>query len=267
MKKFIETLNSSAGIYSVRVNWLWGISFLGSYAFILDTSPGKGILVIDTGCRGSGKIIADAMKDIGLSPADIKGIALSHWHRDHTGGAAELLSIAREEGASGIRVFIHKDDSKYFPGGSSAFIRFHPFLKIPMHHSQGQIPDRGLCEFVELDEGSPVNPLIDWGLDFIHVPGHTPGSICFCHGETGSLFSGSGLALLDSGRVGIMSVFDDRAEQLASAERLAAMNFRYLYPAHLGIRKDPVPPDCRIPAGRISVMDRIRGIRPLFRYR
>lgn len=266
MKHCVETLNPSAGIYYVRVKWLCGVSFLCSNAFILNTSPDNGILIIDTGCSGSGRIIAAAMNEAGLSPRDIRGIALSHWHRDHTGAVSELLAIARAEGASGIRVFIHKADSIYFPGGKSGFIRFHPVLKIPLCHTPGRIPAKGQCEFVELDEFSAENPLMEWGLDFIHVPGHTPGSISFYHRESRSLFSGSGLALINDNTAGILSVFSDRQQQVDSAKKLIQMDFRYLYPAHLHIRKDPIPPESRIQVKGISFMDRVKGVMPLFRY-
>ena len=266
MEHHVEILNKAAGIYYVRVKWLCGVSFLSSNAFILNTAPEKGILVIDTGCSGSGRIITDAIREAGLCPGDISGIALSHWHKDHTGGVSELLSIASAEGASGIKVFIHKDDSIYFPGGKGAFIRFHPFLKIPLYHSPGEIPSVDQCEFVMLDHTSGVNPLAGWGLEFIHVPGHTPGNISFYHRETGSLFSGSGLAMIDRSRVGILSVFSDREEHVRSAQRLMRMDYRYLYPAHVHIRKDPIPPENRVSISAKSVMDRIKGILPLFRY-
>lgn len=266
MKNSMEILNQSAGIYSVRVNWLCGIKFLSSNVFVLNSSPGSGILVIDTGARGSGKIIADAIIEAGLRPRDIKGIALSHWHSDHTGSVSELLSIAAEDGASEVSVFIHKDDSIHFPGGKEGTLCFHPFFKIPLHHKPGKIPAEDLCGFVLLDEHSAENPLLPWGLEIIHVPGHTPGNISFFHRETGSLFCGSGLALVDGRTVGIMSVFDNREEQVRSAQKLAAMDFRYLYPAHLHIRKDPIPPEQRIPVKKISFMHRVKGIKPLFRY-
>lgn len=266
MKHCLETLNPSAGIYSVRVKWLCGVSFLCSNAFILNTSPDNGILLIDTGCMGSGRIIADAMKEAGLSMGDIRGIALSHWHKDHTGAVLEVLAIAAAEGAAGIRVFIHKADSIYFPGGKSGFIRFHPFLKIPFYHTPGRIPAKGQCEFVELDEQGTENPLKPWGVEYIHAPGHTPGNVSFYHRESRSLFSGSGLALINDNTVGILSVFSDRQQQVDSAKRLMQMDFRYLYPAHLHIRKDPIPPESRIPVNGISFMDRVKGVMPLFRY-
>jgi glyoxylase-like metal-dependent hydrolase (beta-lactamase superfamily II) len=267
MKHRVEILNKAAGIYCVRVKWLLGVSFISTTVYILNTASKKGILVIDAGGRGSGRIITDAIKEAGLCPGDIRGIALSHWHKDHTGGVSELLSIASAHGASDIKVFIHKNDSVYFPGGRGAFIRFHPFLKIPMYHSPGKIPSADQCEFVVLDHTSGVNPLADWGLEFIHVPGHTPGSIAFYHSETESLFSGCGLAMIDRSRAGILPVFSDREEQVRSAQRLMRMDYRFLYPMHLHVRKDPIPMENRIWLSARSVMERIRGILPLFRYR
>ncbi len=265
--KNCEVLNSAAGIYSVRVNWLWGMSFLCSNVYMLNTAPENGILIIDTGSTGSGRIIANALREAGLSPRDISGIALSHWHKDHTGGAAELIAIAAGEGAEDIKVFIHKEDSRYFPGGKSGFIRFHPFLKIPLYHRPGKIPEAGTCAFVELDNASAHNPLGPWGLEFIHVPGHTPGNISFYHRATGSLFSGSGLAVINSNTAGILSAFTDRRQQIESAKRLMQMDFQYLYPAHLHVCKEAIPRGRRIPVtGRVSFINRVKGILPLFRY-
>ena len=265
MQSCIEILNPDAGIYSARVKWLGGASFLSSNAYILKSA--NGIIIIDTGSAGSGRIIADGMVSAGLNPGDITGIALSHWHSDHTGGAAELVSIARDAGASKIKVFIHKQDSMHFPGGKGGILRFHPVLKLPLHHTPGIAPAEGECEYVLLDECAAINPLAAWGLEFIHAPGHTPGNISFYHRASCSLFSGSGLALIDDKTVGIMSVFTDRDKQVESAKRLAAMDFIYLYPAHLGVRKDPIPPGRRIPVdGKIKPAERIKGLLPLFRY-
>jgi len=45
--------------------------------------------LFDTG--GSGNILLDNMQAAGLDPEDIKGVVLSHAHKDHTGGLRSLL--------------------------------------------------------------------------------------------------------------------------------------------------------------------------------
>lgn len=267
MKKTADLLNSQYGIYSVKGKWLYGVSLFSTRAFILNPEPGSGILVIDTCGPGSGKIIADAIRDAGMNAADITGIALTHWHRDHTGGLAELISIAQSEGARKIKIFIHKSDSGFLKTGKGAFLKMHPSLKMPVYHTPGRFPDSGKFELVELDETISGNPLNRWGVELIHVPGHTPGNSSFYHRESGSLFSGCGLSLFGNNTVGIVPVFYDRLMQIESAKRLMNHDFNYLYPAHLNLRKDPLPPEKRIPfSGKIPFIDRLTGTLPLFRY-
>jgi len=267
MKKTADLLNSQYGIRSVKGKWLYGMSFFPTRAFILNPAPCSGILVIDTCGPGSGRIIADAIRDAGMSPADITGIALTHWHRDHTGGLGELISIAQSEGCGKIKVFIHKSDSGFLKNGRGAFLRIHPLLKIPLYHRPGRLPGPEKIELVELDQNSADNPLKQWGVEFLHLPGHTPGNSSFYHSESGSLFSGCGLTLFGKSTAGIVPVFYNRSMQIESAKRLMDLDFNYLYPAHINLRKDPLPREKRIPfTGKIPPVDRITGTLPLFRY-
>jgi hypothetical protein len=47
--------------------------------------------------------------------------------------------------------------------------------------------------------------------------------------------------------VGIVPVFYDRIKQVESAKILAEMEYSYLYPAHLNVRKDEVKKENRVP--------------------
>ena len=81
------------------------------------------------------------------------------------------------------------------------------------------------------------------------------------------MFCGSGIAMIDEDTAGIMPVYCDRRQQVESARKLMSMEFNYLYPAHINIRKDPIPLSRRIPLdGSVSLKNRARGILPMFRY-
>lgn len=254
------------GIYCVKGKGLACLPFLSSNAFILNTSPERGILLIDSCGSGSGRLIADAMEGVGLDPGRLSGIAITHWHNDHTGSLAEIVSIAASRGAGEICIFMHREDCRIFLGGRGRFIKFHPLLRFPLYHVPGRMPEDGRFRFVEF-EGQGGNPLEPWGIDFVHVPGHTPGNSAFYHGESGSLFCGSGMAMIDDETAGIMPVFCDRKQQVESARKLMNMDFKYLYPAHINVRSDAIPPDKRIPVtGHVPFMNRLKGTVPLFRY-
>lgn len=264
--KRVELVNPDYGFYSVRGKWLGIFPSLSSYSYIITSSPENGILLIDTCGAGSGKIILEALKEIGFSLSDVTGIAITHWHCDHTGSLDELLSMAADSGSGRIKVFMHSRDYGIYQGCKGRFIRFHPLIRFPMYHRPGRFPVKGDFEFVEFGDGSADNPLKPWGLEFIHVPGHTPGNTSFYHPESGALFSGSGLLLSGEGTVGISPVFYNRREQLDSGRFLMNMDFRYLYPAHMRVRRDPIPREKRIYSGRASLRQRLTGFYPLFEY-
>lgn len=54
---------------------------------------GKSCYLIDSGVKGSEKIISTYMKQIGRNIKEIKAIFLTHSHPDHIGGAAAIKEI------------------------------------------------------------------------------------------------------------------------------------------------------------------------------
>ena len=108
----------------------------------------ESLVLIDTGHRGSGPEIIESIKQLGRSPEEISLIILTHNHIDHVGGLAELKQMIK------ARVAIHKTDigeRKHLPSARAEDI------DIPL-------------------EGGEVLNLLG-GLEVIHTPGHTPGSI------------------------------------------------------------------------------------------
>ena len=106
------------------------------------------LTLIDTGHRGSAPEIVECIRQLGRSPEEISLIILTHNHIDHVGGLAELKQLTK------ARVAIHKTDigeRKNLPSAKSEDIA------------------------IRLEGGEVLNPL--GGLEIIHTPGHTPGSI------------------------------------------------------------------------------------------
>lgn len=267
MSDIHKTIKPDEEIFSVRGTWLGKLSALPTRSFILRGNDAAGILIIDTCGPGSGGIITDSIKSQGMNPAHIKGIALTHWHGDHTGGLAGLVSLVSESGRGPLKVYMHERDAEIFLKQKGEFIKMHPALGFPIYHRPGKYPSGGNFEFVMLSDTMKENPLKEWDIDIIPTPGHTPGHTSFLYRKNMTLFSGCGLSLFGYNTVGIMPVFYDRRKQIESAHKLMEMEFRYLYPAHLNIRKDEIPLEKRIPfEDKLSFVDRITGTLPLFRY-
>jgi len=153
-------------------------------------------VAVDAGhSRWCARRIVDTLGEIGLRPGDLRLCILTHRHWDHSGGVRALKSL------TGCEVAIHEGDAD----------------------ALGSVVDH------QLRDGEVI-PLLG-GIRVIHVPGHTPGSICLLYGD--SLIAGDALI---GGRRGLKppaSIYcDDYEEALRSLERLRSLDFKAVYVSH-----------------------------------
>ncbi len=143
------------------------------------------LTLIDTGLRGSSPQIIDFIHYLGRSPKEIGLIILTHNHVDHMGGLAELKQQTSAE------VAIHKADISDKDNQ-------------PSYTATGQKPPRPLSSTlrsvfavkfddvdIQLEGGEVLKPL--GGLEVIHTPGHTPGSISLFSQQNKLLIAGDAL--------------------------------------------------------------------------
>ena len=254
-------------IYAVPVTIAAYTRFPGVYAFILVRQDPPGIILFDTGGLGSGRIIYNAMKANGLNPDDLKAVAITHWHADHTGGLAELAKML-DPASKPLKVYMGDKDIILMLDRKPHKLVIHPNLRIPVAYMPGRTPPPEDAEFIPLTPGSDENPLSDWDIEYIPTPGHTPGHTSYLHRPTGSLFSGCGLSLIGKNTVGIHFMSTDHKKALESARMLAKTDFTYHWPVHWGINMAKIPRDKRVPIRKDAVFwtYRILGFYPLFRY-
>lgn len=186
-----------------------------SNAYVVTT--GDGLLVVDTGIPGNAGRIVAAVERLGRRPGDVRTIVLTHSHPDHVGSAARLKRL------TGARVAIHEADAPVLdgrepPGGGRIAMRLvYRVLRL-----------RPLAPDLLLRDGDRVG-----GLEVIHVPGHTPGSIVLRR-DDGVVFSGD--ALLGDSRGGIrppdprLAIDPDQAA--ASAAKIRGLGPTLLLPGH-----------------------------------
>jgi len=123
-------------------------SVLGRYqtnCYILKPIENQGeCVIVDTSLDEMGPLM-NYLESEGLKPA---AVICTHGHQDHTNGVAYL-----REKYPDMHIYIHKDDAGVFKG------------RMP-HGALTIIEEEGL-----------INP-IGISLRVIHLPGHSPGSIC-----------------------------------------------------------------------------------------
>ena len=132
---------------------------------------GDNVLVIDTGTRGSLNRIKTAFSSLGIDRNQVSLIVLTHHHPDHSGGVSELSKytdapIAAHRLDAGIIQGIQDKPDVHTNLWLAAITR--PFLSL-LYSDNSKI-DFYLEDRQELPFEEKV--------EVIHVPGHTPGSIC-----------------------------------------------------------------------------------------
>jgi glyoxylase-like metal-dependent hydrolase (beta-lactamase superfamily II) len=128
------------------------------------------LTLIDTGFRGSLGRITDFINRLGRSLDELGLIILTHNHLDHCGGLPELTA------ATSARVAAHRADLS----DTEAGLPYHGFVRKmlnvpPIPLIQPLVYARHGDVGLKLDGGEVLPPL--GGLQVIHTPGHTPGSI------------------------------------------------------------------------------------------
>lgn len=139
---------------------------------------GDRLTLVDAGPMGSGRAILRALRHLGHRPTDLARILCTHGHPDHVGGVRELLR-------PGLDAHIHPADRAMIEIGFAEALR-KPTLGKVLAAITPPLP-----EAVPLSDGQ-VLPILG-GLEVVHVPGHTPGSVCFFARRDGLLFVGDSL--------------------------------------------------------------------------
>jgi glyoxylase-like metal-dependent hydrolase (beta-lactamase superfamily II) len=180
------------------------------------------VTLIDTGLpRNSAKIVNYIQETLKRRPADIKTIVLTHYHIDHIGNVHELKKM------SGASVAIHEADADYVSGKKRPPVP--KSWKIKIFRAMGlffRTPD--IEPDIILKDGDSIA-----GLTCIHVPGHTPGSICLYDSSAKVLFAGDILRFDGSKINEAPPLFTmDAAEARQSIRKIAAIDFDVMLPGH-----------------------------------
>jgi glyoxylase-like metal-dependent hydrolase (beta-lactamase superfamily II) len=194
------------------------IPLLRVKAHLLVDGGGQDLTLVDAGPPGSGAAITRAVTRLGHDPARLRRILCTHGHPDHAGGARELLGPGRT-------VHLHPADREAIEIGLGDVVR-QPSLGRVFAALTPRLP-----QAEPLADGQ-VLPVLG-GLEVVHVPGHTPGSVCFYAARDGLLFVGDSLEHR-RGRVSYAhDVFsDDPLAARRATQRMAALRVETIIFSH-----------------------------------
>jgi glyoxylase-like metal-dependent hydrolase (beta-lactamase superfamily II) len=185
---------------------------------------GSEAVLIDTGLFGEPWRIRRLVAGLGLKPASIKAVLLTHGHLDHAGNVAWVKQWA------GAKICAHPVEQAHIDG------RF-PYQGVTRWC--GRLEKAG--RFVFGYRGAAIDePLSDgqvlpfWGgLRVVHLPGHTAGHCGFFSERHGLLFSGD-LFVSYRSRAGLPPPIFNTLPALipASLEKARQLDPRGIVPSH-----------------------------------
>jgi len=175
-----------------------------NFVYIVGSKSTKEVSIIDPAWD-----IDFLLQHINEKELSLKSVLVTHYHQDHVGGnfgSHEIQGIAELLEKNPVKIYANKNES------------------------EGLIKVTGISksDIQEVDSGDHLQ-LGEIDIEFLHTPGHTPGSQCFKINN--NLVSGDTLFIEGCGRVDLPG--SNSEDMYHSLKKLASLpNDTILYPGH-----------------------------------
>ncbi|RPH36616.1 MAG: MBL fold metallo-hydrolase [Chloroflexi bacterium] len=202
------------------------VQLRGASGFLLTEDR---LTLIDAGLVGSRPVLERYLSTIAREISELDRVVCTHGHPDHVGGAREIAD------AAGAEIYIHPTDLE----GVGLTVR-EALAKPPGESLRGRLlqamtPHPGTA--VALNDGD-VLPVLG-GLEVVHTPGHTPGSVCLFARGPRILFTGDVLQVRRGKLAFASPIFShDHAQARASVRRLVELHVDMIVFSHFRPMRD-----------------------------
>jgi glyoxylase-like metal-dependent hydrolase (beta-lactamase superfamily II) len=204
---------------------VYRIALRGVSVFLVEANDK--LVLIDTGLKNSPPRITEAIYSMGRLPQEVVAIVVTHAHRDHTGGLAEMRR------RTGAEVWMHASDAVLVEGA----LPHRPFgpgqnrAADVLRRVMNVAPEGRLEPVPVAHEVADGDELPFDGLRAFHTPGHSVGHLALLLPRDGGvLFVGD--ALSNTFRTGLSLLNEDVEGSRRSLARLATLEFDVACFAH-----------------------------------
>jgi glyoxylase-like metal-dependent hydrolase (beta-lactamase superfamily II) len=196
-------------------------------------------VLIETGSQSSVPALLQALKDHGLSPDDLAGVAVTHIHLDHAGGVGDVAKAFPQ-----ATVYVHEKGARHLVDPSrlidSAARVYGPLLD----DLYGRLEPTPKDRLRVLRDGDQVSVGPNRSLVTVDSPGHAKHHLALHDSESGILFAGDavGVRLPDAGilRPATPPSDFDLDQAITSLRKFRARQPAGVALAHYGLLPDPL---------------------------
>ena len=200
------------------------LTFFNQINVYLLSTP-KGLVLIDSAAPGMFGWLIKSLRKLGITPEQLAGIVITHFHIDHvsTAMALQKRGVPMYALAEEVPILIGDAPHPGFGNGSKAG-------KILLAAEKLVFGTPSFSGVRSLQAGQKLFGTV-WRV--IAAPGHTPRSLALYNQETGDLLSGDTL-VSDFGcpRANLSLFTTDHQGLMESALNLMNLEPKYIHPAH-----------------------------------
>ena len=203
-----------------------------------------GTIAVDVGMDSDADDFLQGLREVGIPPDRLTAILLTHWHNDHSAGAAFLKD------KFGARV--------YYDAGDLPFLTRKTATRGIRGWLGKHVPEEGVLVLLRglLEDAAPAavtadhlvtdGEIVEGVFRVLATPGHTKGHVAYLHEPTRALFCGDALAVVANGlRLMARPVTPDLPAAKSSALRCIREQPEFICPGHRAPLAENVSQECR----------------------
>jgi glyoxylase-like metal-dependent hydrolase (beta-lactamase superfamily II) len=201
---------------------------------------GPAPVLVETGSQSSVPVLLAALRDHGLGPEDLAGIAVTHVHLDHAGGVGDVASAFPR-----ATIYVHPRGARHLADPARLVASAATVYGEALDSLYGRLTASPPERVTALEDGETIEVGAGRRLACVHSPGHAKHHMALHDEGSGALFVGDamGVRLPDAGvlRPATPPADFDLDLALDSLHRFKDRQPSALALAHYGLL--PGPPD------------------------
>ena len=223
-----------------------GVTPLGHEVFQIDTRMagyegitagylirGERPCLVETGTAPSAPVVRDALAALGIGPADLATVVVTHIHLDHAGGAGDIAAMF-----PAAQIVVHQRGARHLADPSRLMAGARLVYGRALERLFGVLAPVPAERIVALDDTGTVDLGGGRRLDSHYSPGHAKHHVGLVDSDTGDLYVGdaAGVCMPDTGdvRPATPPPDFDLAAALASIRKFAELRPDRLMFSHYG---------------------------------
>ena len=189
--------------------------------------------LVETGTAPSAPVVRDALAALGIGPADLATVVVTHIHLDHAGGAGDIAAMF-----PAAQIVVHQRGARHLADPSRLMAGARLVYGRALERLFGVLAPVPAERIVALDDTGTVDLGDGRRLDSHYSPGHAKHHVGLADSDTGDLYVGdaAGVYMPDTGdvRPATPPPDFDLAAALASIGKFAALRPARLMFSHYG---------------------------------